>query len=304
MSPKKVVDFATPKIVHQTWKTEELPKAFEENVERWKRLHPNYDFYFYSDDDIEKFIKKRFPQYYEAYSNFEHHIERVDFVRYAILYTYGGIYADMDTIPVKSFDSLIASRKIILSRESLEHVKIIHKGMKDLICNAIMVSPPGENFWIDFMEHIIDNYSKRKDPVYNTGPKALTDFYYSAKGREYTEHGEEVDGDVIVLSACAFNPIVDKTRVDTKNKQSVVVNYPSTPYGNGGPETLTFDNISAECDLRSAYAVHLWSHTWSSMDLTGLKYVTRRLYNYIDSFFDIRFLIIAIILVALLVSLF
>lgn len=91
-----------PKIVHQTWKTKTLPNIYVENSERWKRMHPNYLYFLYDDQDLRNIVKGAFPEYLDFYDKMTSNIERVDFSRYVMMYVYGGIYTDLDTIPIKN----------------------------------------------------------------------------------------------------------------------------------------------------------------------------------------------------------
>jgi len=101
-----------PKIIHQT---------APENISKW---HPiwkfcqdswksnfaseEYEYKFWNDDDNDRFIKKDFPEYYKLFCDFDKDIIlKVDFVRYAILYKYGGIYADMDFYCSKNFYNIL-----------------------------------------------------------------------------------------------------------------------------------------------------------------------------------------------------
>lgn len=51
-----------PKIIHQTWKTKELPT----DVKNWhlkiKELHPGWDVRLWTDEDNLALVKEHFPQ--------------------------------------------------------------------------------------------------------------------------------------------------------------------------------------------------------------------------------------------------
>jgi len=70
-----------PRIIHQTWKTYELPTVFDTWSSTWKTFNPGYDYRLWSDDDNLNFIKSRYPEFLHDYLSYNQHIKRVDAVR-------------------------------------------------------------------------------------------------------------------------------------------------------------------------------------------------------------------------------
>ena len=85
-----------PKIIIQTWKTKVIPDKYKEDVASVKKYNSDYKYLFFSDDDIEDFLKKNYPKYYETYSKLPVKIQKIDFFRYIAVYHYGGFYFDLD----------------------------------------------------------------------------------------------------------------------------------------------------------------------------------------------------------------
>jgi inositol phosphorylceramide mannosyltransferase catalytic subunit len=87
-----------PKIIHQTYATPELHPALRANVERLKGDNPDWEYRFYDDAAIVKFIDREYgadvlslwqsisPRYGAA---------RADFFRYLLMYRVGGVYLDI-----------------------------------------------------------------------------------------------------------------------------------------------------------------------------------------------------------------
>ena len=195
-------DPKTPKIVWQTWKSKnpsEIPPKLYRYSQRWKTLHPDYTYILIDDKDIRQIVSDTIPTLLDDYDNFTKHIERVDFARYALLYKYGGIYADLDTNPLKSLDVWTNKNKIILGCEPREHSRNIY-GREQVICNALMISPPGNKFWMDLMIYIVKNYEHNYKPVENTGPMAITRFLESSKGEQHINK-------IIITDPCIFYPL-------------------------------------------------------------------------------------------------
>lgn len=233
---------ATPRILYQTWKTKEIPEKFQKNVALWRQfLQPNlWKHILLDDEDLRNLVVKYFPQYLKDYDGFTQNIERVDFARYIMLYL-GGVYADLDTYPLKPIDKFVAMNKIVLGREPLEHAEKIYN-REVVLCNAFMISPPKQQFWIDFMDYIIENYEPYYKAVDNTGPMALTRFY---------EKYPEKFGNVVIEDPCTFFPLTGKGKV-TKG-----------------------------CNMeKDTYVVHEWTNTWVPTMWTDQMWYNRRLWSY------------------------
>jgi len=91
-----------PKNIFQTHKSKEYilkkPKILNA-IASWKCLEPEYKYYFYDDQACEKFMKEKMGgDIYKAYVRLTMPVMKADLFRYCIIYYYGGIYADTDTI--------------------------------------------------------------------------------------------------------------------------------------------------------------------------------------------------------------
>ena len=71
------------------------------------RIFDTYNYYFYDDADQDKFMRDYFPDIYGTYSLLPLPVMKADLWRYCVIYKYGGIYADIDTICLSSPDKLI-----------------------------------------------------------------------------------------------------------------------------------------------------------------------------------------------------
>ena len=234
----------TPKILYQTWKTKDLPPKFEKNREEWlSSLGPEWETPLLTDKDLRELVAKTTPQYLHAYDSFTENIERVDFARYVMMYI-GGVYADLDTYPVKNIDNFVDMGKIVLGQEPYEHAKDIY-GRKSVICNAFMISPPKQELWIKLMDYIVANYEPHYKPVYNTGPMAMSLFMD-------TPLGKSLNSDVVVTDPCVFFPLL----------------------GNG--------KISSRCNIdKDTYVVHEWENTWVTNPFKDPRWFNRRYWFYV-----------------------
>ncbi len=108
---------AIPKIIHQTWKTEEIPAEWKDAVYSCKLKNPDYKYILWTDKLMEEFVKYKFPDFYKTYMGYPHNIQRCDAFRYLVLYIYGGIYLDMDIVCKKNLDPLL-SYELVLTKSA------------------------------------------------------------------------------------------------------------------------------------------------------------------------------------------
>lgn len=80
------IDNEIPRIIHQTFKTKSLPTKFQEWQQSCKDLHPNWQYKFWTDADIENLVKREFPHLLKRFNGYTEWVNRVDMARYMILY--------------------------------------------------------------------------------------------------------------------------------------------------------------------------------------------------------------------------
>jgi mannosyltransferase OCH1-like enzyme len=134
-----------PKIVHQTWKTASAPEAMRVYPETFKRLHPSWDYILWTDRMNRQFVKEYFPAFLTKYDRYEFNIQRVDAVRYLILYQFGGLFADLDFECLRNVEPLLEGRSCLFAKEPEEHSRVHERGM--IVCNAFMASVPRHDFF-------------------------------------------------------------------------------------------------------------------------------------------------------------
>ncbi|KAH8653174.1 MIPC synthase subunit [Tricladium varicosporioides] len=99
--------FLIPKIIHQTYKDENIPEHWREAQKATKLLHPDYEYMFWTDASSLSFIQTHYPTFLPIYTSYPYPIQRADAIRYFILFHYGGIYLDLDINPYRNFSSLL-----------------------------------------------------------------------------------------------------------------------------------------------------------------------------------------------------
>jgi len=81
-------------------------------VSNVRLLHPDWEYIFFDDDDIRRFVGAEFPEYQAAFDWFPYAIQRVDFFRYLAVYRLGGFYLDLDVFLCKSLIPLLGAAAV------------------------------------------------------------------------------------------------------------------------------------------------------------------------------------------------
>ncbi|MGY3054247.1 mannosyltransferase OCH1-like enzyme [Pedobacter sp. UYEF25] len=99
---------AIPKIIHQTFKTANLPFITRWHIAKFKRKNPEYKYEFYDDERIIKFLTEEYNEdTLSLYKQINIGAAKADFFRYALLLKKGGVYLDVDSGLNVALDSFI-----------------------------------------------------------------------------------------------------------------------------------------------------------------------------------------------------
>ncbi|MGJ1191737.1 glycosyltransferase family 32 protein [Sphingobacterium siyangense] len=161
---------AIPKIIYQTFKTDQIPWLTKIYIKSFMRKNKNYRYEFYDDLRVEAFIKKFFDaEVYKAYSRLQIGAAKADFFRYAILYVYGGIYLDLDSdILVNLDEHLTTDDEAVITRE---------KNHQNLFAQWALIFEKGHPFLERTIRYVVQNIQQNKYPndVHAmTGPTVYT----------------------------------------------------------------------------------------------------------------------------------
>ncbi len=90
-------------IERNIWQTyecsqEDLPDYAKEGIDSWVRYNRKWEHNYMSAQDRENFFKtEHSPEVYDTYMKMPMGVMKAGLWRFAILYSYGGVYADLDT---------------------------------------------------------------------------------------------------------------------------------------------------------------------------------------------------------------
>ena len=97
------------KIVHQIYglfkDDKPMSTLFVESQKSWQAVAKSMSahYHLWNAGEVESLVKQRYPQYWDMYSSVRYPVMRCDIGRLLIIHAYGGLYADLDTKPNRSW---------------------------------------------------------------------------------------------------------------------------------------------------------------------------------------------------------
>ena len=186
-----------PKIIHQLWIGPKPPPT--KFMQTWKDKHEKlgFEYIFWNEQE---FIKRGFTsQLQSRIDSMSEWNGKADILRWEILYKYGGVFVDADSICIEPFDTLIQKYKAFAGyeNEKVRRAGWAPKGYDDvlasthpLIATGTMAFPPNHELpkmaieWIKNNEICIEKINRR---AWRTvGPGLLTRLYFRKRWSDIT----------------------------------------------------------------------------------------------------------------------
>ena len=122
-----------------------IPDAVTEAVQA---MSQGWTRFLLDDDDIRIFLLEHYPHYVYFFDSLEG-AHRADLARYLLLYTYGGVYLDIKTIPLQPLGSLFQHQDKLTS--SLGELESLHGN--NAIWQGVLATPPHNPFLLQLAEN-------------------------------------------------------------------------------------------------------------------------------------------------------
>jgi hypothetical protein len=163
-----------PRNIFQTWSTKIISDKFQSLTKTWRENNPNYEYILFDDDDCEQFIKNNFDEeVYDSYNKIIPGAFKADLWRYCMLYIYGGIYVDIDTICLGKIDDFLDEKIEFITPIDLNNCP--YYGTYNLF-NAFIASVPKHPILLNCINKIVHNVQNNIVPFSNldfSGPGIL-----------------------------------------------------------------------------------------------------------------------------------
>ena len=163
-----------PRNIFQTWETKNVSNGFNILIQTWKYNNPHFAHFFFDCNERENFIKQNFNEnVYQAYCRIIPGAFKADLWRYCILFIYGGVYVDIDTICLNNIDSFLDENIEFMTTIDLNNCP--YYGTYNL-SNGFIASIPGHPILMDCIKRIVYNVENNIVPFSNldfSGPGIL-----------------------------------------------------------------------------------------------------------------------------------
>lgn len=180
-----------PKIIHQTYKTEDIPEHWKEGRQKCLDLHPDYKYILWTDEMAYEFIKEEYPWFLDTFENYKYPIERADAIRYFILSHYGGVYIDLDDGCERKLDPLLAFPAFLRKTSPLG------------VSNDVMGSVPRHPFFLKALKSL-KHYDKYWFIPYMTIMGSTGPLFLSVIWKQYKRWGILKNGTVRILQPAYY----------------------------------------------------------------------------------------------------
>ncbi|KAJ3121728.1 ABC transporter G member 24, partial [Physocladia obscura] len=159
-----------PRLILQTYKTSTLPEWQLETGSNnrtmwfvsWEIANPTYLHRVLDDSMATEFMRREFSgRVFQAYTKMPLVVLRADLLRYAMVYVWGGVYADSDTECLGSVDNWIGPHSNATLVASVEWYKNTHKLASDIYKRTQLVqwtfaAAPGHPVFRSIIDSITD----------------------------------------------------------------------------------------------------------------------------------------------------
>jgi mannosyltransferase OCH1-like enzyme len=173
-----------PRVIYQTFETYDVPDGMFKSINSWLDINPEYEHYFFNEEDRIDFIEKNFDsRILNSYLRLIPGAFRADLWRCCVLYEKGGVYVDSDMICLKSLNELIKDvDTFITCRDDPMSSKFL--------ANGFIASVPKHPFLKKMIDNIVDNVENLRVKYYLdiSGPGLLGKSVNEMCGRN--EHRE------------------------------------------------------------------------------------------------------------------
>lgn len=167
-------------------------------VSLMQKLHPQWEFLFFSDGDSRDFVKQQVPGYLELYDWYPRPVLKADLFRLLAVYRLGGFYLDTDFLLWKKLDPLCREKAVFAYEHvideknyNLRYPRWLRAGEERLtLANYAFGAEAEHPFLAAVLNEVVDRTKTFEaedcndlDILHATGPDAVTSVYYRQRER-------------------------------------------------------------------------------------------------------------------------
>ncbi len=258
------------KVIHQSWKTNEIPFLFKNMKQGWIDRHSEWQYHLWTDIENRELIKQHYPWFLSTFDSYTEGVMRADACRYFYMHRYGGLYIDLDMEPLKTTDELIIK---FVPNERTEPVAFLGY-LSDMydhdenIPNAWMLSTPGHPFWLFCGMMMVKRATMGINGAENlTGPKMLTlaveEYARTMSLISGKDYGSVLKGSTMIHDLQVLEPglIYPVSWYHPKGLSEFCESF-GKPALTDSIDKSVKDPEKCKQSLPNAYAITYWAHSW------------------------------------------
>jgi len=180
-----------PNFVHRIWECREIPNRYATALNTWVGKTKNMSVFFWTRNTSRQFVLKlEGAEKLMLYDRLLPGAYKADFFRYLLIYKFGGLYSDIDTILHKDLsandvahlrdDAVTVARDLTPSR---------------LLNGGILIAPPGHALFRCALGEVVDHSLRRKhglEALDVTGPGVLGECARHMLGQDELDFHQDV----------------------------------------------------------------------------------------------------------------
>jgi len=256
-------------------------------MQSWRVHNPSFDTWFWTDSAVRRLLELYFPaSLVELYDSYPLAINRADVRKYIILFTVGGLVADLDVQCLRPVRPLLhwlqlSRHSCVLSQEPALHREFLYSagGSEAYVSTAIIACRPQHPF-MRFVLNLLPRYAANAEKLRwnenvlnSTGPTFLTDALrlYNATHRHRqtgdcsqsaaaAAAADDDDGqDLLVAPSRWFLPTYDP--LHTAHFQTLCLL--TGTRSRSKRRRAGCENVLHNVAYNDSYTTHHWLHSWA-----------------------------------------
>lgn len=179
-------------VIYGLWDNGKIPKKYIKNIYYWRSQ--GWQINIWNKSNLIELIHNEFPDFIDIFSSVKRKVQLADLARLMVIYSKGGLYIDLDTLPTNNLFEYISCLKSnhlffiesYINNEFATNQALIHpirKGLPELnerLANFAFAACPKNEIIKSILQlaksRIINNsaFDSDYDIIFKTGPDCLT----------------------------------------------------------------------------------------------------------------------------------
>jgi hypothetical protein len=155
-------NYGIPRKIWQTYRTKDLPKPAAEARASWLELNPHYEYHFFDDAEIERYVTDHCSADMQAFfQSLPLGVMKADLWRYLVIADQGGVYTDIDSVcclPIDYWTALLGPLNQVEADRPLLFI-----ALEDEVglCQWTFMATPKHPAMAFVCEYMLENWRKK-----------------------------------------------------------------------------------------------------------------------------------------------